>query len=91
MNYENWCSDNGEVPLGIKAMKASFKHHTHAQDKVIRDGDSTRRRWVIDKPSDSKIKRSQLLDGVGLWVDPAKPEALKRKDTQGTLNIEGLA
>ena len=89
-HYENWCSDNGEVPLGIKAMKSSFKHHTHAQDKVIRDGDTTRRRWVIDKPSDTKIKRSELLDGIGLWVDPIKPEAMKKKEAQSTLGIEGL-
>jgi phage/plasmid-associated DNA primase len=90
IHYENWCTDNGEVPLGLKAMKATFKHITNATDKVMREGNLVTRRWVIDKPSDAKIKRSVLLDGIGLWVDPAKDDALK-KEPQTKLDIEGLA
>jgi phage/plasmid-associated DNA primase len=91
VHYENWCTDNGEVPLMLKTMKKTFKHQTNATDKVMRDGTIITRRWVIDKPSDAKIKRSVLLDGIGLWVDPAKDDALKKEPHQSVLDIEGLA
>jgi phage/plasmid-associated DNA primase len=89
-HYENWCTDNGELPLGLKALKTTFKHVCHVNEKVVRDGETTKRRWTIDKPSDSKIKRSELLDGIGLWVDPKNAEVMK-PDPQTVLDIEGLA
>ena len=91
IHYENWCSDNGEVPLGLKSLKNTMKHITNCEEKVTREGGTTRKRWTIDKPSDAKIKRSELLDGIGLWVDPAAPSSLAKEEKQSTLDIEGLA
>lgn len=89
-NYEVWCADNGEVPLGAKALKNTMKLMAHAEEKVVRDGPITKRRWVIDKPSNTKIKRSELLEGIGLWVDPTKQEDYKEKLEQIGLGVEGL-
>lgn len=70
--YENWCQDNGEVALGLKALKTTMKQYGKAKTRTVRDGDIVTKRWIMDDPSIDDIKNSTLLDTLGLYIKPGK-------------------
>lgn len=73
--YENWCADNGDTPLGLKSLKTTLKQQADAKTRVVREGDTTTKRWIIGNPSLDDIKDSELLDTLGLYVKPGKQKA----------------
>lgn len=87
--YENWCADNGDVPLGLKALKQTLKTQANAETKIVRDGKSVQKRWVVNNPSVNDIKNSELLDTLGLYVKPGKKTAGQLQSSEQQ-ELEGL-
>lgn len=82
--YENWCMDNGLVPLGITSLKRVMTRMANATSSTIRDKDGIVRRWyLIDNTTTEEAKELQTFDNgfsVGIKSAPEeKPELVQNK------------
>lgn len=75
MSYENWCADNGLVPLGITSLKRVMTNIAGAQQRIIRnkaDGGRTSRFYFIDGYQGDALQSpgdSFTLAGLKIPVD----------------------
>lgn len=94
VHYENWCADNGDVPLGLKALKNTMKQQAGVDSQLIRVGDTVQRRWLFNEPTPGAVRRSELIDTMGLYFDPneaKKLEAEEKNKQQSLLEEQDLA
>ena len=93
ISYENWCADNGDMPLGVKALKATMKNSANVRTATVRDEGMVIRRWIFDKPTKREIVQSELLPSLGLWIDPTRASKLDnvtKSEQQLLLENDGL-
>lgn len=81
--YENWCIDNGFVPLGITSLKRVMTRLANATSATVRDKDGIVRRWyLIDGTTIEEAKGLETYDNgfsVGIKAAPEKkkPETMQ--------------
>jgi phage/plasmid-associated DNA primase len=74
--YENWCMDQGLVPLGVTSLKRVMTNIAFATNKTFRAPDGGVQRWYFIDKHDPKLELVTPQEGLGLHVELDGPDTL---------------
>lgn len=84
LNYENWCGQNGYVPLGITTLKRTVVNETGAERRSIRDNGKVVNRYHFAEVANEDL--TWLDNGYGLRT-VSSSEVLERSTSDSALRL----